>query len=57
MYWIVDTEVQMTWIKYKMPLSASIDYELIDASLCPGMMKLVAGKVTLTFRYTVCALE
>ena len=44
MYWVVDTEVQMTWIKYDFPLSGSIDYELTDACLCPGMQKIVAGK-------------
>ena len=44
MYWVVDTEVQMTWIKYEFPLSGSIDYELTDACLCPGMQKIVAGK-------------
>ena len=44
MYWVVDTEVQMTWIRYNFPLSGSIDYELTDACLCPGMQKIVAGK-------------
>ena len=44
MYWVVDAEVQMTWIKYEFPLSGSIDYELTDACLCPGMQKIVAGK-------------
>ena len=44
MYWVVDAEVQMTWIKYDFPLSSSIDYELTDACLCPGMQKIVAGK-------------
>lgn len=41
MYWILDSEVQLTWIKYKFPLSGS--YQLTDASLCPGMSKLVVG--------------
>ena len=49
MYWVVDTEVQMTWIKYEFPLSGSIDYELTDACLCPGMQKIVAGKNSLKY--------
>ena len=46
MYWVVDSEVQLTWIKYKMPLSGARDYELVDACLCSGMQKLVAGKLS-----------
>ena len=51
MYWVVDADVQMTWIKYEFPLSGSIDYELTDACLCPGMQKIVAGKNSLTAKY------
>ena len=53
MYWVVDSEVQLTWIKYKMPLSGARDYELVDACLCSGMQKLVAGKLKLC----LCALS
>ena len=41
MYWVVDSEVQLTWIKYKFPIGGS--YGLTDACLCPGMAKMVAG--------------
>ena len=48
MYWIVESEVQMTWIKFKMELNETIDYELTDACLCPGMQKMVAGNGYMT---------
>ena len=63
MYWVVDAEVQMTWIKYDFPLSGSIDYELTDACLCPGMQKIVAGKefiknyIEIVFPHIVFALK
>ena len=41
MYWVLNKEVQLTWIKYQMPINGS--YHLMDACLCPGMSKLVAG--------------
>jgi hypothetical protein len=41
LFWVVDGKVQLTWIKYQMPINSN--YQLVDACLCPGMSKLVAG--------------
>ena len=38
LYWVLDNEVQLTWVKFQM-----LNYVLTDACLCPGMSKLVTG--------------
>ncbi len=43
MYWILNGQIQLTWIKFQAP--AKGQYQFLHACLCPGMSKLV-GKIS-----------